>query len=256
VEPIRIQKWLSMMGVASRREAESWIRGRRITVNGEVLTELGHKVDPDQDEILVDGSPVGSQLPPRVYWMLNKPDHVVTSRKGDGLETIYDLPVFADMPFLVSPVGRLDYRTEGLLLLTNDGELANRLAHPKFEVPRIYRVQVAGKLSPADLERVARREVVFDDGPCPKIQIKLVESQFEATRNNWYEVKVYEGRNRLVRRLFEELGFAIRRLIRVGFGPMTLPRDLRAGDYRQLKRGEIAELKKITQRRELQDGNH
>ena len=132
MEPMRIQKWLSQLGLTSRREAESWISKGRIAVNGNVVTELGTKVTPGVDAVAVDGRQVGQKAPPRVYWMLNKPDEVLTTRHdGFGRTTIYDLPQMRKVPFLIVPVGRLDFRTEGLLLLTNDGEMANRLCHPK-----------------------------------------------------------------------------------------------------------------------------
>ena len=245
MEPVRIQKWLSMMGLASRRQAEAWLKDRKISVNGTVVTELGLKITPGKDEIFVDGKSIGNKLPPRVYWLLNKPNQVVTSRVGDGLRTIYDLPALSHLPFLVSPAGRLDFQTEGLLLITNDGELANRLTHPKFEVPRFYRVQVRGRLSEKDEERVAKREISFEDGPCPKIVLSFLENKNLNSKNSWYDVTVYEGRNRLVRRLFEALDFEVKRLVRYGFGPMRLPENLATGEYCELKPAEITALKKL-----------
>ncbi len=136
--------------------------------------------------------------------------------------------------------------TEGLLLLSNDGELANRMTHPKYEVPRMYQVLIKGRLSEADEAKVAKRQVEFDDGPCPRIDLKYVHGQsIGDAKGSWYFVTVYEGRNRLVRRLFETFGFEVKRLIRYGFGPLRLPENLPPGEYRQLQAKEIEELKQL-----------
>ena len=245
MEPMRIQKWLSQMGIASRREAETWITEGRIAVNGKVVTELGAKIDPETDRISVDGKPVGEKLPPRVYWMLNKPDEVLTAR-SDGFQrtTIYDLPKLQKIPFLVAPVGRLDFRTEGLLLLTNDGELANLLTHPRYQVPRQYHVLITGRLSEEE-ETGIKRGVTLEDGPTGKADLRYAHGKnLGASRGSWYAITVYEGRNRLVRRLFEHFGHKVVRLIRVSYGDVRLTEDLKPGDYRQLTSEEIRTLKR------------
>lgn len=245
MEPMRIQKWLSQLGIASRREAETWITGGRIAVNGQAVTELGSKVDPDADQVTVDGRLVGQKRPPRVYWLLHKPDEVLTSRQ-DGFErkTIYDLPQLKKLRFLVAPVGRLDFRTEGLLLLTNDGELANRLCHPKYKVPREYHVLVGGKLSQQE-ENAIRDGVQLEDGVTQKCELRYAHGKsLGGSRGSWYVITVYEGRNRLVRRLFEHFGHKVVRLIRVSYGDIMLPEDLKPGEYVQLSSPQISALKR------------
>jgi 23S rRNA pseudouridine2605 synthase len=236
------------MGIASRREAERWISEGRIAVNGETVTELGRKIDPETDRLTVDGKPLRASAPPRVYWMLNKPDEVLTARK-DGWDrtTIYDLPRLKNAPFLVAPVGRLDYRTEGLLLLTNDGELANRLCHPRYKVPRQYHVLITGRLT-EDEERAMRSGVTLEDGPTEKVDLRYAHGKnLGASRGSWYMVTVREGRNRLVRRLFEHFDHKVVRLIRVAFGDVRMPEDLKPGDYMQLDASQVQALKQAAQ---------
>lgn len=247
MEPIRIQKWLSQMGIASRREAETWISEGRISVNGRKVTEQGTKVTPGVDKIEIDGRLVASEPPPRVYWLLHKPDEVLTTRADEFQRTtIYDLTSLKGLPFLVAPVGRLDYRTEGLLLLTNDGELANRLCHPKYKVPRYYHVLISGKLT-AEEEAGIRSGVKLEDGPTERTELSYAEGRnLGASKGSWYRITVYEGRNRLVRRLFEHFNHKVVRLIRVGFGDINLPEDLKPGDYTQLSSSQIRALKKAT----------
>lgn len=245
MEQLRIQKWLSLLGLASRREAESWISEGRIAVNGRVIREFGVKVTPNKDQITIDGKLVASGTPPRVYWMLNKPDAVMTTRK-DGLlrPTIYDLPKLQRVPFLISPVGRLDFRTEGLLLLTNDGELANRLCHPSYKVPRTYHVLISGKLKDEELEKLAAG-VQLEDGPTQPAQVRYAHGKnLGASRGSWYVVTVREGRNRLVRRLFEHFGYKVVRLIRVSFGALSMPQELAPGEYVQLNKDQISTLRR------------
>ncbi len=238
---------MSQLGVASRREAETWISEGRVSVNGQVVTELGRKIDPESDQVTVDGKLLVAAPPPRVYWMLNKPDEVLTTR-NDGFQrtTIYDLPKLKKLPFLVAPVGRLDYRTEGLLLLTNDGELANRLTHPKYQVPRQYHVLITGKLTSED-EQGITRGVELDDGPTGKAELRYAHGKnLGQSRGSWYAVTVFEGRNRLVRRLFEHFGHKVVRLIRVSYGDVRLPEDLIPGEYKQLTSDQIKSLKHLT----------
>jgi 23S rRNA pseudouridine2605 synthase len=248
MEPVRIQKWLSQLGLASRREAETWIVDGRISVNGTVVRELGSKVTPGQDRVALDGKPIGQSTPPRVYWLLHKPDEVLTAR-NDGFQrtTIYDLPKIKKAPFLVAPVGRLDYRTEGLLLLTNDGELANRLCHPRVKVPRHYHVLIQSRLT-EDQEDQIRAGIELEDGMTEPAELRYAHGKnLGASRGSWYTITVHEGRNRLVRRLFEHFGLKVVRLIRVGFGGLTLPETLPPGDYLQLSSDQIQALKKATQ---------
>lgn len=235
------------MGIASRREAETWIKEGRIKVNGTVITEMGHKIDPDVDEVFLNNKPVIKKAPSKVYWLLHKPDKTLTSRRSQGEQaTIFELPSLAKVPFLVFPVGRLDYRTEGLLLLSNDGELVHRLAHPTYKLPRHYQVLVSGRLS-AEEEKKLTSGIVLEDGPVKKVDLHYAHGQnMGASRGSWYFITVYEGRNRLVRRLFEAVGHKVVRLIRTGFGDLRLSDDLHPGEYRQLTSEEIRQLKKET----------
>jgi len=215
-----------------------------VAVNGKAAV-LGTKLDPDTDKVTIDGRPVVGKSPPRVYWMLHKPDEVLTSRYDEfQRKTIYDLPMVKKATFLVSPVGRLDYRTEGLLLLTNDGELANRLTNPKYHVPRTYHVLITGKLTP-DEEKAIKSGVTLEDGKVGQTELRYAHGRnLGASRGSWYVVTVYEGRNRLVRRIFEHFDHKVVRLLRVAFGDLHLPEELKPGEYRQLTSEQIHELKK------------
>jgi len=243
-EGIRIQKWLSQQGVASRREAEEWISHGLVYVNGKLVTEQGLRIDPSIDQVRVTGKHIHSKPPPRVYWLLHKPDLVLTSRPdGSGRRSIYELESTRDLQFLVSPVGRLDYRTEGLLLLSNDGELVHRLSHPKYKVPRMYNVLADGRLSPEE-EKALRRGIALEDGPTGRAEVVFAHGvNLGQSRGAWYFVTVFEGRNRLVRRMFEYFGLKVVRLVRYGFGDLRLPDDLPPGEYRQLTAAEINYLK-------------
>jgi len=242
---IRLQKWLSGLGIASRREAEKWIEKGRLSING-ITAKLGDKVEPDKDEVSLDGKPIKHTPPPRVYWLLNKPEKFLTARvRQYGKKTIYDLHSLKELDFLVSPVGRLDYMTQGLLLLSNDGEFVHRLTHPKYKMPRHYSVFVDGKLS-KDHESLIRKGVELDDGkvgPCDLIYAHGKKYKSSEGRGSWYFITVHEGRNRLVRRLFEHFGHKVFKLIRTGFGDLRLPETLEQGKYVQLTSEQISMLK-------------
>lgn len=218
-----------------------------MTVNGVVIKELGALFDPANDKLKVDGKLYDLEGPPKVYWLLHKPDQVLTSRSSEKeRKTIYDLPKLQKLKFLISPVGRLDFRTEGLLLLTNDGELSYRLCHPKYEIPRTYHVLVNGRLSPEEEEQV-RKGFELEDGPTGEISIRFFHGKkMGATKGYWYMVSVKEGRNRFVRRIFEHFNHKVVKLIRVNFGGIELPETLKPGDYVQLSGEQIRMLKKMT----------
>ncbi len=241
---IRIQKWLSQAGIASRREAERMLLEGRISVNGSVTSELGTKIDPLNDQIRVDGRLLHDAEPPRVYWMLHKPDLCLTSRKGQGdMHTIFELAALKRIKFMLYPVGRLDFRTEGLLLLSNDGELVHRLTHPKFKVPRTYQVLVSRRLS-ADEEAEMRRGIELEDGKSQGVQLQFLQGkELGNSKGSWYLMTVFEGRNRIVRRMFEHFDIKVVRLIRMAYGEITLPDDMRPGECRQLKSEQIKFLK-------------
>jgi|LakMenEpi03Aug12_release.lakeMendotaPanAssembly.Ray.scaffolds.fasta_scaffold132798_3 23S rRNA pseudouridine2605 synthase len=243
---MRLQKWLSQLGIASRREAEKWISEGRLAVNGKRVVELGTKVNIETDRVFLDGKLVKSKVPPKVYWLLHKPDKILTARSDDNKPTIYDIPTIAKAKFLVSPVGRLDFRTEGLLLLTNDGELSYKLCRPEYHVPREYQVLLDGRLT-REQELEIRKGVELEDGPVKNVKITFVHgANMGVSTGAWYIITVHEGRNRLVRRLFEHFNRRVVRLIRVAFGEIRLPADLPAGEYRQLTTDEVVKLKKAT----------
>ena len=247
---MRLQKWLSQLGIASRREAEKWISEGRLAVNGKIVKELGTKVQPESDSVALDGKLLKTKIPPKVYWLLNKPDKILTARSDEltNKPTIYDLPMVGKAKFLVSPVGRLDFRTEGLLLLTNDGDLSYKLCRPEYHVPREYQVLLDGRLTKEE-EQTIKKGFDLEDGPVRDVKITFVHgTNMGVSTGAWYIVTVHEGRNRLVRRLFEHFNKRVVRLIRVGFGDIRLPGDLPAGEYRQLTNDQVALLRKSTEK--------
>jgi 23S rRNA pseudouridine2605 synthase len=242
-----LQKVIAAGGVASRREAERMITAGRVSVNGRVVRIQGVRVDPDRDEIRVDGKPVSVDRKP-LYLMLNKPRLVVaTASDPEGRTTVFDIlkgQASSRGRNRVFHVGRLDYASEGLLLLTNDGGLADALMHPSSRVPRVYQVRVQGVPSPAELTRL-HRGVELEDGPA---RVKKIHMLKENRSSTWVELIVEEGRNRLVRRLFTALGYPVVRLVRVGYGGVRLG-DLPRGKSRKLMPGEVSTLKKWSKKK-------
>jgi len=221
----RLQKVLAATGWGSRRACEDLIAAGRVRVNGE-LAELGRRVDPQHDLIEVDGAPVGVK-PGLVYYLLNKPRGIVTTAKDThGRPTVIEL--VPDEP-RVFPVGRLDVDTEGLLLLTNDGELAHRVSHPSHGVDKEYLAHVRGRVSAGELKQL-RDGIELDDG---------ITAPAEASQPTPGVVKItiHEGRNRQVRRMCEAIGHPVLRLVRTRIGPIS-DRSLRPGDWRELSPGE------------------
>ncbi|EGW40730.1 pseudouridine synthase [Desulfosporosinus sp. OT] len=242
----RLQKVLAQAGVASRRHAERLIIDGRVTVNGEKILALGTKVRI-QDDIEVDGHPV--QRSERLYYyLLNKPISVITSASDpQGRPTVVDL--MKDAPVRVYPVGRLDYDTSGLLVLTNDGELAHRLMHPSYGVEKTYRVWVQGSVGINALEEL-RKGVLLEDGNTAPAKVKRLSGVAKETKVNSkegqieiLEVTIHEGRNRQIRRMFAALGYLVVKLQRVSFGPLTLEKTLQLGNYRALTVKEVKELR-------------
>jgi len=232
---IRLQKVLASAGVGSRRACEELIAEGRVEVDGRIVREQGVRVDPESAVIRVDGLRVaiGTRT---VHLALNKPKGVVSTMSDDrGRPCLGDY--VADRVDRLFHVGRLDTDTEGLILLTNDGELAHRLSHPSYEVPKTYLAEIAGPI-PRDVGKRLRAGVELDDGLARVDSFKLVGS---ASGRVMVELVLHEGRNRIVRRMMSEVGHPVQRLVRVKFGPVSLG-DLRPGRFRQLSHSELGEL--------------
>ena len=230
----RLQKVLARAGLGSRRRCEEFIAEGRVTVDG-VPAVLGCRVDPDRVRIEVDAVPVVVDTS-LVHWLLNKPaGYVTTARDPEGRPTVLDL--VPDTP-RVFPVGRLDLDSEGLLVLTNDGELANLLAHPSHGVEKEYLAEVEGRPAPAAL-RALREGVELDDGPTRPARVRLVQKSAGGT--SAVEIVVKEGRKRMVRRMCSAVGHPVRRLVRTRIGPLRDAR-LRPGTWRTLTPDEVRAL--------------
>ncbi|WP_019122916.1 pseudouridine synthase [Brevibacillus massiliensis] len=234
----RLQKVLAQAGVASRRRCEELIKQGRVEVNGTVIRELGTKVDPLRDRIAVDGRQIRREE--HLYLLLNKPKGVITSLSDpQGRRVVTDLLTGIDER--VYPVGRLDYDTSGLLLLTNDGDLANRLAHPSYEIDKVYRAWVRGIPSEDKLRRLAEG-VRLEDGMTAPGQASLVVA--DRSRNRaLIELTIHEGKNRQVRRMCEAIGHPVLELERIRLGFLTLE-GLKKGRFRHLTDEEVARLQK------------
>ncbi len=236
----RIQKVLSRAGVASRRQAEQLMLEGRVRVNGAVVTELGTRVDPARDRIEVDDRPVDVRAVTTRVVALNKPRNIMVTRSDpEGRPTLYDL-LPAELHGLY-PVGRLDFGSEGLLLLTNDGDLAQALTHPRHAVPKTYRVKVRGRLDADDVAALAGG-MVLDGRRTRPVFVEPVGPS-RTGRNTWYEVLLLEGRRRQIRRMMERLGHPVMRLRRIAIGPLELG-DLAPGRWRELDDAEVEALRR------------
>jgi 23S rRNA pseudouridine2605 synthase len=239
--PDRLQKILAAAGIASRRNAEQLISAGRVTLNGKVITELGTKADPSTDTITVDGKPL--QRPQRfVYFLLNKPKgYVTTVSDPEGRPTVMQL--LGNLPERIYPVGRLDYASEGLLLLTNDGALAQKLTKAGSHIPKTYHVKISGKPDEQSIQRLRNGiSITLDDNRRVKTspaKIRLLED----APNPWYEVILIEGRNRQIRRMFQQVGFLVEKIKRVQLGPLIL--DVLPGKFRPLTKSELHQLKNL-----------
>lgn len=233
----RLAKVLARHGVASRREAERWIAEGRVTVNGAVV-DGRVPVDVEQDQIRVDGRRLPAP-PPLVYYVVNKPRGTITTRSDpEGRPTVLD---DLDLPFRVETVGRLDFDTEGALLLTNDGELAHALSHPRREIPKRYVAKVYRTPDERDL-RALEQGVLLEDGRTAPAKARVLESTDKG--NAWLEITVTEGRNRLIRRMMGALGHPVSKLRRESFGTISV-RGMERGDVRPLTGEEIQRLKDL-----------
>ncbi len=235
-EPVRLQRFLAAAGVAARRKAETMITEGRVSVNGKVVRVLGTKIDPAHDSVTVDGE--GVYALDYFYVLLNKPKGCITAVSDDrGRPTVMDyLP---NLPVPVKPVGRLDFYTEGVLLLTNDGELAARLLAPANHVPKTYHAKVHGQVTPAQLTKL-RAGIVLEDGTLTQpAEVALLPSE---SKHSWVAVTIFEGKHHQVHRMFEALGFRVDKLQRVAFANLTF-HHVRIGDARELTQQELNELR-------------
>lgn len=231
----RLQKILSRAGVASRRAAERMILEGRVEVNGKVVRELGTRADPEVDDVRVDGRPV-ARVEEKIHLLLYKPPSVVTTLSDpEGRRSVGDL--LRSLKVRVFPVGRLDYDAEGALLLTNDGDLAHKLAHPRWGVPRTYRVKVKGFPSEETLERLTKG-VRLEDGIARALEVEVERTLL---RNAWIRLVVSEGRHHLVKRLCEAVGHPVDRLIRLDYAGVGIEK-MKPGDLRFLSPGEVRKL--------------
>jgi len=233
---VRINRYLSMCGIASRRRAELLVREGKVTVNGRVVTELGTQVDPEHDKIFVDGKQV-VRVHDYVYLVMNKPKDTITTLHDErGRTTVMSLLRTRDRVF---PIGRLDRNTTGVLLFTNDGEFAHRLMHPRYEIPKSYRVTCDKPVTHEHTARL-RSGVNLEDGSTAPAEVVAIPR----SKGKEVGIVIREGRNRQVHRMFEALGYEVRKLDRVAYGPITkegIPR----GGSRKLTHSELHQLRRV-----------
>ena len=230
----RLQKIISRAGLMSRREAEKFILDGKVSVDGKIISELGKKFDADKNKICVEGKILKFDTE-KIYILLNKPKNFLSTVKDDrGRPTILDL--VSEVEERIFPVGRLDFDSEGLILLTNDGELMNKLLHPKFKIEKTYRVKFRGELS-AEKLNLLQNGIELDDGFTAPAKIFLLNP---ATA----EITIHEGRNRQVRRMFAAVGCEVKNLCRTKFANLNL-KNLSRGKFRKLTAKEISKLKSL-----------
>ncbi|MEN6508669.1 MAG: pseudouridine synthase [Smithella sp.] len=231
----RLQKIIASAGIDSRRHAEVLITSGRVSVNGEIVTELGVKADPRKDVIRVDGNTISLETT-RCYIALHKPaEYVTTMSDPQKRPTVADL--VKDVPERVYPIGRLDYDSSGLLLLTNDGDFAQKIQHPRFQVPKTYRVKISGRLSKEELKQIINGVKLPDTVFKPEnLNIEKIND-----KSTWLSLTLREGKNRIIRRGFEAAGRQVTRLVRESIGKITLT-GLKEGQWRNLTGREISQL--------------
>ncbi len=239
---LRLNKYLSMCGVASRRKADEMITSGGVRINGVVEKELGRTIDPERDRVEVGGLTVTPET--HRYLVLNKPRLYVTAigEGQDDKKTIDEL--ISDVPERVYPVGRLDYDVEGLIILTNDGELANKILHPRYELLKVYRAVVRGDASD-NLTRSMMEGAELEDGPAKPDSVKIIDRNKGLTT---FEIAFHEGRNHLVKRFFEAFGHRIWRLKRIAVGPVELS-GLQLGKWRNMRERELRALREAAGRK-------
>jgi len=226
-------------GIASRRKCEKIIAEGRVSVNGEVVTEKGVKIDPESDEIIVDGKIISKEK--KVYILLNKPEgYITTVSDPEGRTTVMDL--LPDIKQRLYPVGRLDFNTSGLLILTNDGDLTYKLTHPKKEVDKTYEVEIKGLIDREEFNKF-KEGIIIDGRKTAPAEIDNIRF-YKAENKTKFEITIHEGRNRQVRRMCEIIGYPVRKLKRIGFSFLKID-NLNKGTYRYLTKHEVKKLKKL-----------
>jgi len=233
---MRLNKYLAHAGIASRREADELIKIGAVSVNGEIITEMGYKVKPG-DKVQFNGETIKPEK--KMYVLLNKPKNFITTTEDEkGRKTVMEL-VEKSAPVRIYPVGRLDRNTTGVLLFTNDGDLAKKLTHPKHKVEKIYHIKLDKNLKPSDMEKI-KDGLNLDDGVIQVDDISFIKG----APHNEVGVKIHSGRNRIVRRIFEHLGYDVIKLDRVLFGGLT-KKNLKRGHWRHLTNKEVEFLKML-----------
>jgi len=234
---IRLQKFLQECGVASRRKSEKMIREGMIKVNGEIIQEMGYKVDPQKDIVELNGKELKVDQR-KVYILLNKPRYVITSVKDErGRKTVME---FIKIKERIFPVGRLDYDTEGLILLTNDGELAHTLTHPSYGIDKVYEAEIEGQLSESEIKRLKEGVELKGGYKTAKASVRIIKTSENSSR---VEVKITEGKKRQVKRMFKAVGHTVKTLKRQSIGPLTLKGIEHPGAHRFLSEKEINVLR-------------
>ncbi|MBI4547680.1 MAG: rRNA pseudouridine synthase [Ignavibacteriae bacterium] len=235
---MRLNKFLASAGIASRRKADEFIQAGKVKVNGKIVTSLGVKIDPARDKVSVNGKQV-AVLDESVYIVFNKPkDCITTAHDERGRTTVMDYVRVRERVF---PIGRLDRNTTGVLLLTNDGEFANRLMHPKHEIKKTYKVTLDKPLQQKDADKAASG-VRLSDGLTAPADVYYVPGG----KNNAVGIVIHEGRNRQVHRMLEKLGYKVEKLDRVAYSDITYE-GLKRGQWRYLRKGEIRKLQQLTE---------
>ena len=237
---MRINKYIALCGVASRRKAEELILAGRVTVNDEVMTELSYKVDEENDIVKVDDKLIKEENK-LVYILLNKPEGYITTVK-DQFDRPSVLDLVSDIKERVYPIGRLDYETSGLLLLTNDGDLTYKLTHPKHEVDKTYVARVKGKLTKEEIERF-KTGLKIEDYTTAPAKLKVIKYD-EQRDSSLLEIKIHEGKNRQVRKMCKAINHPVLRLRRSAMGKIKIG-DCEIGEYRYLTEDEIKYLKNL-----------
>lgn len=238
-ELVRINRALSLAGFGSRRAAEALVEAGRVSVNGETVTDLGRRVDLSRDKLAVDGKT--AEVKSLAYYAFYKPRGVVTTMSDEkGRESVFDWIKKLGVKEPVKPAGRLDRRSEGLLLLTNDGALTQKLTHPSSEVLKVYRISIDKAITAADVKDY-QQGIELEDGPAKLVSIKLVRPQ---EKTIVYEVGIQEGRNRIIRRMLGARGYKVKRLVRIAHGSLSI-KGLKSGEIRPLSKAEVAALKRM-----------